>query len=105
MFGQPDINNSGAVVYPTLVGSEERIVARQGAKQRTTATTRGTNSASLIDAEPRINDLGAIAFRADLKSGPEGIYGPQGIFVADNSGVHEVVNTGGAYEVLEEPAV
>jgi hypothetical protein len=104
IFGQADINDFGAVVFPVSIasGAEQRIVTGAGGKLTTKATTKGTNFAGFFSdllAEPRINNKGAIAFRADLKSGGEGV------FLIDNSGLRTIADTSGAFRELTAPSI
>jgi hypothetical protein len=103
-FGQADINDFGVVVFTMSLGpgAEERIVTGSGGKLTVKATTKGTNFAGFFSnlvAEPRINNKGAIAFLADLKSGG------QGVFRIDNSGLHKVADTSGAFRELFAPSI
>jgi hypothetical protein len=103
-FGQADVNDLGVVVFPVWIdsGAEERIVTGAGGKLTVKATTKGTDFAGFFSnllAEPRINNKGAVAFRADLKSGGEGV------FRIDNSGLHTIADTSGAFRELTAPSI
>ena len=98
IFGQPDINNFGAVVYPVKVGAEERIIANVGGKQHTIATTKGTNFASLLDSTPVINDLGEIAFHATLRSPGINGYQGEGIYLFSRDGLRTIVENTSIFE-------
>ena len=102
-FGPPDINDAGVVVFPVSIGlgAEERIVTGVGGKLTIKATTKGTNFAGFFSSatEPRINNKGAIAFHADLKSGG------QGVFLIDDSGLRLVADTSGPFHILTAPSI
>jgi hypothetical protein len=102
-FGQPDINDAGVVVFPVSIGAgaEERIVTGAGGKLTVKATTKGTNFAGFSSggSGPRLNNKGAIAFLADLKSGG------QGIFRIDNNGLQRIADTSGAFRILTPPSI
>jgi hypothetical protein len=102
VFGQPDINDSGVVVFPVWLnlGAEERIVTGAGGKLTVKATTKGTDFASflLTGTTPRINNKGAIAFHAGLKSGG------QGVFRIDDNGLQMIADSR-AFGVLTPPSI